>query len=341
MATQLLDNVSTSPRHTSFYLSCGPKSGTPIIFMHGWPELSIIWRRQLEAFGRLGFHAIAPDMRGYGRSSINDRQDAYRQECVVEDMLELLNSLGHKKAIWVGHDWGSATLWALAQHHPDQCHGVASLCVPYVPGGFAPESLIPLVDRKLYPEKEYPAGQWDYQLYYRESFSKAVASYDGDVGALVRAVFRSPDTTGVGKPYYSATIRARGGLFGEGNTAPDVPRDPEVLSEEDEHIFTAALRRGGFFGPTSWYMNGDADRAYAARGAADLAMPVLFLHASYDYGCWTHDGPLVEPMRAHCADLSEAVIGSGHWMSQEKPLEVNAALARWLAARFGDLWLQN
>jgi pimeloyl-ACP methyl ester carboxylesterase len=71
-----MEYVAKSKRHTSFYLACGAPQATPIIFLHGWPELSISWRHQLPVFGGLGFHAIAPDMRGYGRSSVYARSYA-------------------------------------------------------------------------------------------------------------------------------------------------------------------------------------------------------------------------------------------------------------------------
>src|SRR5918911_645479 len=95
-----------TPRHRTFYLACGDAEATPIIFVHGWPELSLSWRHQLPVFGGLGFRAIAPDMRGYGRSSVYKRHEDYALEHAVQDMLELLNALGREKAVWVGHDWG-------------------------------------------------------------------------------------------------------------------------------------------------------------------------------------------------------------------------------------------
>jgi pimeloyl-ACP methyl ester carboxylesterase len=113
-----------------------------------------------------------------------------------------------------------------------------------------------------------------------------------------------------------------------------------VLTEEDENRYTAALERNGFFGPDSWYMNGDANTAYAERAKTSwrLEMPVLFLHAAHDYVCETIHSRLAEPMRAYCANLTEAVVQSGHWMAQEKPEPVNAALAKWLAVQLPDLW---
>src|SRR5690349_16817796 len=87
------EHTVKTPRHTTFYLAEGPEKGTPIIFVHGWPELSISWRHQLPCFGALGFRAIAPDMRGYGRSSVYPKHEDYALEHTVKDMLELLDSL--------------------------------------------------------------------------------------------------------------------------------------------------------------------------------------------------------------------------------------------------------
>jgi pimeloyl-ACP methyl ester carboxylesterase len=336
----VLEHVVKSPRHATFFLSCGAAQATPIIFLHGWPELSISWREQLPVFAGLGFRAVAPDMRGYGRSSVYPRHDDYALEAIVADMIELIDGLGAEKAIWVGHDWGSPVVWSIAQHHPERCHGVANLCVPYQPEGFAVETTLPLADRNVYPADRFPAAQWDYQLFYRENFATARAGFESNVGATVRALFRSGNPSGKGKPAPTAFTRANGGWFRQGNTAPDVPRDTAVMSEEDERRYVAALERNGFFGPDSWYMNAKANLAYAARAKEGwrLTMPVLFLHAAHDYVCETIDSRLAEPMRASCENLTEATILSGHWMAQEKPIEVNAALAKWLGQQFPAVW---
>ena len=104
--------------------------------------------------------------------------------------------------------------------------------------------------------------------------------------------------------------------------------------------YVAALTRNGFFGPDSWYMNHKANGAYAKRApkGGKLAMPVLFLHGLYDTTCETVHSRLAEPMRADCRDLTEVVVKSGHWMAQEKPVDVNAALAKWLAVKLPDYW---
>ncbi len=340
MTHPILEHVVKTPRHTTFYLSCGSADATPVIFLHGWPELSTSWRGQLPVFAGLGFLAIAPDMRGYGRSSVYGRHEDYALEPIVADMIELLDALGHEKAIWVGHDWGAPVVWAIAQHHPERCHGVANLCVPYLPESFTPQTVLALADREIYPEATYPAAQWDYIYFHNEQFEASRAALEGNVRGTVKVFFRAGDPGGKGKPTTTASIRANGGWFGPGGVAPDLPRDPRVLSEEDENRYVAALERNGFFGPDSWYMNGKANAVFAAQVKANwrLEMPVLFLHAAYDYICATIDTRLAEPMRAHCSALSEVTVLSGHWMAQEKPVEVNAALAKWLAVTFPELW---
>jgi pimeloyl-ACP methyl ester carboxylesterase len=337
MTFAITEHVVKTSRHTTFYLACGASDATPIIFMHGWPELSISWRHQLPVFGALGFRAIAPDMRGYGRSNTYTRHSDFSQEELAHDMIELLDALGAKKAIWVGHDLGAPVCWSVAQHHPDRCYGVANLCVPYLPNGFAPANLIALADRTLYPEAEFPAAQWDYQLFYEESFATATATFDSHVRGTVRALFRAGFAEGQGKPARTATARKRGGMLG--SVVPNVPRDASVLSEQDEDAYVAALEKHGFFGPDSWYMNGSANAAYAKRAKPDLQMPVLMLHATYDYVCATVGTKLADPMRAHCPDLTEVTVASGHWMAQEKPSHVNAALAKWLSVKLPQLWL--
>jgi len=156
---------------------------------------------------------------------------------------------------------------------------------------------------------------------------------------VVKALFRKGDPTAVGKPARTAAVRKAGGWFG-GGACPDVPRDPDVITEADLEAYTAALTRNGFFGPDSWYMNHQANGAYArmAKNGGKLSMPVLFLHGAYDTICETMTSRLPEPMRRDCADLTEVVVTSGHWMAQEKPVAVNAALAKWLAATLPDYW---
>ncbi|MGD0492979.1 MAG: alpha/beta hydrolase [Steroidobacteraceae bacterium] len=333
----LTEHLFETPRHATFYLACGAADAPLIVFAHGWPELSHSWRHQLPVFAALGFRAIAPDMRGYGRSTVHAKQSDYCLEEITADMLELLDGLGRRTAIWVGHDWGSPVVWAIASHHPDRCEGVASLCVPYLPNGV---SMASYIDRSIYPADKYPAGQWDYVLFYQEHFDKARADFEANVDATVKLLFRKGNPEGQGQPAFTASVRANGGWFRGASAAPDMPRDPAVLSERDLHTYTEALTRNGFSGPDSWYMNNEANAAYGRKSVngGRLELPVLFLHAEYDYTCRTVGGPLADPMRASCADLTEMIAKTGHWMAQENPVVVNKALAAWINAKLPDVW---
>ena len=181
----ITEHTAKTASHTTFYLADGPDDGPLIIFVHGWPELSISWRHQLPALAALGFRTIAPDMRGYGRSSVYDKHSDYAQEKIVDDMITLLNSLGRDRAVWVGHDWGSPVVWNIASHHPDRCHAVSNLCVPYYTLERGLGHTLTLADRDLYPEDKFPAAQWDYMRYYEESFAESIAPMDAKDGMLV------------------------------------------------------------------------------------------------------------------------------------------------------------
>jgi pimeloyl-ACP methyl ester carboxylesterase len=341
MASPVTDNIVKTERHTTFYLACGAEDAPLIIFVHGWPELSASWRHQLPCFAGLGFRAIAPDMRGYGRSSVYERHEDYALEHSVDDMLELLRALGRDKAVWVGHDWGSPVVWSLASHHPDKCFGVANLCVPYFARGFTPESLLQFIDRSTYPQAQFPAGQWEYQLFYEENFDKARQAFEADVRNTVKALFRKGNPNGKGKPSRTAHVRKDGGWFGGAGKAPDLPIDLDVLTEADLDTYVASLQANGFFGPDSWYMNHRRNVQFAAKavGGGKLRLPVLFLHGDFDYTCETMVSRLAEPMRADCENLTEVVVPSGHWMAQEQPTRVNAAIAKWLATQLPALWI--
>ncbi len=324
-----------SPSHTTAWIEAGPADGPLMIFIHGWPELGLVWRVQLAHFAAAGWRCVAPDMRGYGGSSVPTAVADYAGVAIVGDMLALHDALGGGPAVWVGHDWGSAIVWSLAAHHPARCRGVANLCVPYFARGMTLRTLVSVVDRTLYPEGEYPVGQWDYWLYHREHFAQSAADLSADVGATVSALYRAGSASGFGKPARLAGIRSQGGWFGAAHRAPALPPDTDILSEADYRAFVAAFERTGFAGANAWYLNDDANAAYAAEapGFGRLTLPVLFIHARWDTTCETVHSRLADPMRADCTDLTEVTIDAGHEVMKERPLETNVALADWIARK--------
>ena len=337
---QITENTFRSARNSTFYFASGPSQGTPIIFVHGWPELALSWRHQLPVFGALGFRAVAPDLRGHGRSSLYSTHDAYAQREIVADMIELLDSLGEERAIWVGHDWGASVVWNIASHHPDRCLAVANLCVPYATLERGLDVLVGLVNRDLYPQSEYPFGNWEYQRFYEEHFAKATGAMEANVTGTFKTLFRAGNPEGKGNPALLSKVRREGGWFGGTGVAPNPPRDERVITESDLHAYASAYERTSFFGTDSLYMNHAANARYASEALNDgyIDMPVLFLEAAYDYTCDCVNSPLAEPMKTLCRDLTIGRIESGHWMAQEKPVEVNARLAQWLGSRIGQAW---
>jgi pimeloyl-ACP methyl ester carboxylesterase len=329
----------SNDRHTTFYLSAGPQDGPLVVFVHGWPELSLSWRHQLPFMASMGFHAVAPDMRGYGRSSVYESHEDYQLEFAVQDMLDLADHLGHEKVLWVGHDWGAPVVSSIASHHPERCYGVANLCVPYGTLERGLDFIITLVDRTIYPEDEFPAGQWEYMRFYEENFADATAPMDAGACNFVQAIFRKGTADAIGQPSGTAFVRKTGGWMGGARQAPEVPIDEDVITPEELAIYAEHLVRNGFFGPNSWYMNHERNAAYSqsAINNGQLEIPALFLAGRFDTTCEAVTSGLREPMLSLCSNLTEEVIDSGHWMAQEQPVAVNRAMARWLVHQLPNL----
>ena len=104
--------------------------GFPVVFAHGFPELSYSWRHQLPAVADAGFHAIAPDQRGYGRSSRPEATEDYDIEHLTGDLVAILDQVGEEKAVFVGHDWGSMIVWQMALLLTAWVAGVVGMSVP-------------------------------------------------------------------------------------------------------------------------------------------------------------------------------------------------------------------
>ncbi|MBD5634083.1 MAG: alpha/beta hydrolase, partial [Candidatus Eremiobacteraeota bacterium] len=170
----------------------------------------------------------------------------------------------------------------------------------------------------------------------RASFAAAAAAFEADLAATFKALIRSGKPSDKGKQARTSRITHDGGWFDGAGRAPDVARDPAVLSEEDLARYVAAFSRTGFRGADAWYVNGASNLQYGARlpDRGVLRLPVLFFHAAYDVVCETLESRLAEPMRRDCTDLSERIFETGHWLVQERPKEFNEALAAWLSERF-------
>jgi epoxide hydrolase 4 len=105
--------------------------GPLVVLLHGFPEYRISWKRQLPALARAGFRAVAPDLRGYGESPKPRGVEPYLMTHVVDDVVELIESLGNTPCVLVGHDWGAVAAWGVAMHRPDLLRKLVIINVPH------------------------------------------------------------------------------------------------------------------------------------------------------------------------------------------------------------------
>ncbi|MGA6160693.1 alpha/beta fold hydrolase [Stenotrophomonas sp. NPDC087984] len=334
-ASTLVSRTFSTPRQTTHYIECGPADGPLMIFLHGWPGIGLIWRAQMDAFAADGWHCVAPDLRGYGGSSAPAANDAYTIKEVVADMAELHDHLGGKTAIWVGHDWGSIVVGALAAHEPKRCRGVVLTSWAYFPDANSLATLVPLVDRTIYPADQYPDGQWDYYRYYTTHFEAAVTDLDADQAATLASVYRPGSPAAIGKVSPTAMVTRDGGRFGAAHRASPTPSDPALWPPADFDVLVEAFKAHGFRPPSAWYTNDDANIDYArkAPNGGRLSQPVLFVNGEWDAICSITGNRQGDPMRAVCADLTVASVPAGHWLPLERKAEHIQAIRAWLRSK--------
>jgi pimeloyl-ACP methyl ester carboxylesterase len=273
-------------------------SGPPIVLCHGFPELWYSWRHQLPALAAAGYRAIALDMRGYGSSSIPADPDAYDLLSIAEDLLGVLDDLDAERGVFVGHDWGAAAVWQLAQAHPARVGAVVGISVPFAPR--APAAPVWLLRQAR--------GDEFYIVWFQQP---GVAD-----AALARDVRRTLTTR------EQWTERWAQGV--------DQPPRPEWLTEEDLRVYVEAFERTGFTGGLNYYRNIDRTWELTAHLAdRRIEQPALFLTGSRD--------PVrrfmpAEIMDGWVTDLRGAIVvdGAGHWIQQERADEVNEALLGFL-----------
>jgi epoxide hydrolase A/B len=275
--------------------------GPLVVLCHGFPELAFSWRLQLPALTDAGFRVVAPDMRGYGRSSAPAAVEAYDVVTLCDDLCGLLDALGEESALFVGHDWGANVVWQLAVLHPARVRAVAGLSVPFVPRAPAPP--MPILRRHL--------GEDFYIVWFQQP---GVAD-----AALARDVRRTLTTS-----------RQWTAQWAQDDGSPS--RRPPWLSEQELTVYVESFERTGFTGGLNWYRNIDRNWELTA-SVADrrVEQPALFITGELD--------PVrrfmpAEAMRGWVTDLREELVvaGAGHWVQQQEPDAVNAALVRFLGA---------
>lgn len=112
-------------------VQAGPKSGVPVVLLHGFPEFWYGWRNQIPALVEAGCRVIVPDQRGYNLSDKPKGVKNYDVRTLVQDIIGLIDALGYEKVNLVGHDWGAVVAWTLAILHPERLHKLGIMNVPH------------------------------------------------------------------------------------------------------------------------------------------------------------------------------------------------------------------
>jgi pimeloyl-ACP methyl ester carboxylesterase len=296
-------------------------SGPLVILCHGFPESWYSWRHQLPALAAAGFHAVAPDMRGYGGTDRPEAIERYTILHLVGDVIGLIDALGEERAVVVGHDWGAPVAWHAALLRPDRVRGVVGLSVPHLPRG----PISPLAGLRQ------ALGEDFYMVYFQRP-GVAEAELERDPRATLRRLLYSAS----GDAPLRAGERvgnAAGGLLP--HTA-DPATLPAWLAEEDLDWYAAEFERTGFRGGLNWYRNLDRNWELTApwQGAV-VTPPALFMAGDRDLVLgFPGFRELIAGLPAFVPNLRQGVIlpGCGHWTQQERPVEVTDAILEFLAA---------
>ena len=310
-------------------IHCAEAGEGPLVLLcHGWPETAHSWRRQLAALAQAGFHAVAPDMRGYGETDRPEAVEAYTIFHLVGDMVGLLDALGGARAAIVGHDWGALVAWSAALLRPDRFRAIAALSVPFHPRARArPTSRMPQTEQS-----------WFYQLYFQAP-GVAEAELERDPRQSIRRLLYSmsgeiqPAAGAKGGDAAPGMVPRRGGIL---TRTVDPPVLPAWLTQADIDAYAGAFARSGFRGGLNWYRNFDRNwELMAAFEGLKVTVPALYVAGDRDLVVgFSGADKLIANLRRDVPDLREIVIlpGCGHWTQQERPDEVNAALIRFLRA---------
>ncbi|MEE4348874.1 MAG: alpha/beta hydrolase [Pacificimonas sp.] len=287
-----------------------------IILVHGFPESWFSWRHQFVPLSNAGYHVVAPDMRGYGKSDKPQAIEAYNQVEVVNDIVGLIPALGKEQAVVIGHDWGAPTAWASALHHPGKVRAVGGLSVPFMPRS----PVEPMAAMRAMFK-----GQFFYQLYFYDE-GVAEAEFEKDIRSALR------------KFYVLA-----GGEYDLASLAPKSPDDdmftsipypetlPPWLSEEELDFYEGEFKRSGLRGPLNYYRNHDLTWKLTDGAPTEIIQPAFFAAGAND-GVIMMAAAAREAMPMFVKDLraNELLPGIGHWIQQEAPERTNEIILEFL-----------
>jgi epoxide hydrolase A/B len=293
-------------------------SGPLVVLLHGFPESWYSWRHQLGALAAAGFHAVAPDLRGYGQTEAPEALEAYDIFQLTGDVVGLVHALGEQTAVIVGHDWGALVTHYAALFRPDIFRAVALLSVPYAPRG--------RTNQTDWEQKKYP-GKVFYQAALRGPGSNQFLMSDVRMSLLKGLYSLSGEAEGADRWSPVRDPAAERGVAAKTNM-------PSWLTEADLDFLAAEYTRASFTGGLNYYRNMDRNWALTPfLDGAKIMQPTLFIAGDRD--------PVIdfareayERMATNVPNLRGNVLlpGVGHWTQQERPQEVNRLLLEFLAA---------
>jgi pimeloyl-ACP methyl ester carboxylesterase len=290
-------------------------TGPLVLLLHGFPECWYSWRHQLTALAEAGYHAVAPDQRGYARTGGPGDVSKYTILHLTGDVIALLDALGEAQAVVAGHDWGAPVAWHTALLRPDRVRGVIGLSVPYRPRGSRPPiaTMRSAIGDGFYMIYFQQPGVADAELArdLRQTFTRVLYGASGDAPAIVPVV-------------------PPGGGFLDICAEPPASALPGWLTRRDIDAFVGEYQESGFTGPLNWYRNLDRNwELTAAWHHAPVTVPALFVAGDRDL---VISGPGLREMLPRLRDvapqLREPVLlsGCGHWTQQERPDDVTKAM---------------
>lgn len=295
----------------------GERGNPVVVLTHGFPELAYSWRHQIPVLAAAGYHVLAPDQRGYGGSSRPEGIDAYNIVELTADIAGLLDDVGADKAVLIGHDWGSPVATNFPLFFPDRVTAVAALSVPPVPRASAPPTAL---WRKIFGDNFF------YILYFQEP-GVADAALGADPARALRRMIGGLRTTG---DEFAAQRMIAPGPEGFIDRLPEPESLPDWITQDELDHYIAEFTRTGFTGPLNWYRNFDRNWELTENTPAPtITVPTLFLAGTADPVLGFTPRDRVRDVAT--GDYREVLLdGAGHWVQQERPDEVNAALLEFL-----------
>ncbi len=301
-------------------------AGPLVVLCHGFPESWYSWRHQLPALADAGFHAVAPDLRGYGRTEGPTEIEQYTLFHLVGDMVGLLDAFGAESAVIAGHDWGAPIAWQAALLRPDRFRAVIGLSVPFRPRGpVRPTSVMPQTEDAQF-----------YQLYFQAP-GVAEAELERDVRRTIRRLLYSasgdaPRGEAISRDAVGMVPR-RGGFL---ERMIDPAALPPWLTEADIDVYVAEFARTGFRGGLNWYRNIDRNwELLAPFAGAPVTVPALYVAGDRDLVvAFPGMDKLIPNLSRFVPHLRKTLMlpGCGHWTQQERPEDVNTAMVDFLTS---------